>query len=570
MNSVGCPADRLSGLVRGGDSSKSRGHRPGWPTAGTVLFAGAGVDGGKQRAICGLQAWSCPICSTTGRGERRFGDLIRIDNDGSFGTWINLSEGSQGWQPDLVPVEQPLPGAHRIFGDLSGRRTDRPSTATPCSWSSFADAERETDGRQPVHGGRRSDDRHRWPASTPSGTTHSLLPEHRGIGPAQGRTGRQARLQQQPRLRLRSLEPRPRALDRSAARRAAGRWPCSTGRTVPAPRTKSIDFADTLGLAGPAAAPGPVGPPGPGVDDQLPRSTWAPHASVLLLVVPARSGPLSGRGRGLGGIGPVRGHLRRPPKGWATSPGSTPKGAAWPWPCRCTVPVVAGSCLPRGQRHRQPVEAERSGRSTRRPAPSTARPPSSVASTPDLDLVADGAGQADHGGRSTDWVVPLRWPGRRDDLDSWPSARCRRQPVADSGWDSFTPLRRPGRRREAEPGGSCRGGQPIRPAVSPPPAASHPRGSGRAFQRVGGRPGRLVGYQAVPLQVAPDGHQSLVRGVTPSISPLQLTEPLGPPTSTWTTYGSTCRRSSRAPLGLRRRLASPSGVPIGGPTSWRK
>ena len=79
----------------------------------------------------------------------------------------------------------------------------------------------------------------------------------------------------------------------------------------PGTTTKSIDFAAVLGFTGPAAV----------------RDLWAhqdlgsmtsyqvalaPHASVLLSVVPHGPRPLSGRGRGLGRIGPVREHLRRP------------------------------------------------------------------------------------------------------------------------------------------------------------------------------------------------------------------------------------------------------------------
>ncbi len=45
-----------------------------------------------------------------GAGERQFGDLVRIDNDGSFGTWINLSEGTQGWQPIWSQWNNPFLG----------------------------------------------------------------------------------------------------------------------------------------------------------------------------------------------------------------------------------------------------------------------------------------------------------------------------------------------------------------------------------------------------------------------------------------------------------------------------
>ena len=55
-----------------------------------------------------------------GAGERRFGDLVRIDNDASFGTWINLSEGPQSWQPIWSQWNNPFLG-FTGFSDVSGR-----------------------------------------------------------------------------------------------------------------------------------------------------------------------------------------------------------------------------------------------------------------------------------------------------------------------------------------------------------------------------------------------------------------------------------------------------------------
>jgi glucan 1,6-alpha-isomaltosidase len=55
-----------------------------------------------------------------GSAERQFGDLIRIDNDVSFGGWYNLSEGPQGWQPIWSQWSSPFLG-FTGFSDLSGR-----------------------------------------------------------------------------------------------------------------------------------------------------------------------------------------------------------------------------------------------------------------------------------------------------------------------------------------------------------------------------------------------------------------------------------------------------------------
>jgi alpha-glucosidase len=55
-----------------------------------------------------------------GAAERRFGDLIRIDNDVSFGQWYNLSEGTQSWRPSWSQWSSPFLG-FTGFSDLSGR-----------------------------------------------------------------------------------------------------------------------------------------------------------------------------------------------------------------------------------------------------------------------------------------------------------------------------------------------------------------------------------------------------------------------------------------------------------------
>jgi hypothetical protein len=55
-----------------------------------------------------------------GSGERVYGDLIRIDNDASFGTWFNLSGGRQTWQPEWSQWNNPFLG-FTGFADVSGR-----------------------------------------------------------------------------------------------------------------------------------------------------------------------------------------------------------------------------------------------------------------------------------------------------------------------------------------------------------------------------------------------------------------------------------------------------------------
>ena len=60
-----------------------------------------------------------------GSGERQYGDLIRIDNDASFGSWYHLSLGRQTWQPEWSQWNNPFLG-FTGFADISGPRTDHP------------------------------------------------------------------------------------------------------------------------------------------------------------------------------------------------------------------------------------------------------------------------------------------------------------------------------------------------------------------------------------------------------------------------------------------------------------
>jgi alpha-glucosidase len=78
-----------------------------------------------------------------GSGERRFGDLVRIDNDASFGTWINLSEGRQTWQPEWSQWNNPFLG-FTGFADISGRG-QMILDGDPLSMAAFAnDGERQS------------------------------------------------------------------------------------------------------------------------------------------------------------------------------------------------------------------------------------------------------------------------------------------------------------------------------------------------------------------------------------------------------------------------------------------
>jgi glucan 1,6-alpha-isomaltosidase len=76
-------------------------------------------------------------------GERLYGDLVRIDNDASFGTWYNLSGGSQTWQPIWSQWNNPFLG-FTGFSDVSGRG-QLTLDGDPLILRSFAsDTERQT------------------------------------------------------------------------------------------------------------------------------------------------------------------------------------------------------------------------------------------------------------------------------------------------------------------------------------------------------------------------------------------------------------------------------------------
>jgi alpha-glucosidase len=55
-----------------------------------------------------------------GAGERKYGDLVRIDNDASFGTWYHLSSDRQTWQPEWSQWDNPFLG-FTGYSDISGR-----------------------------------------------------------------------------------------------------------------------------------------------------------------------------------------------------------------------------------------------------------------------------------------------------------------------------------------------------------------------------------------------------------------------------------------------------------------
>jgi alpha-glucosidase len=215
-----------------------------------------------------------------GSGERRSGDLVRIDNDASFGTWYDLSEGRQTWQPEWSQWNNPFLG-FTGFADISGRG-QMILDGDPLIMQTFAD-----------DGERQS-----------AISLFTLAGAAIAIGDDADMIGDNAHVFQNPEvLALRKAglvgkpvfnnshgfeyDPSSRDPERWIGQLPDGSWAVAlfNRENGPGTRTKSIDFATVLGITGPAAV----------------RDLWAhqdlgsmtgyqvalePHASVLLLVEP--------------------------------------------------------------------------------------------------------------------------------------------------------------------------------------------------------------------------------------------------------------------------------------------
>ena len=153
-----------------------------------------------------------------GAGERMYGDLIRIDNDASFGTWYHLSGDRQTWQPEWSQWDNPFLG-FTGFSDISGRGQVI-LDGDPLIMQSFAnDAERQSAISLFMMAGA--------PIAIADyvdtiGDNAHVFQNREVLEFRRARVGRQADLQEQPRLRVRPHESRPGAMDRPIARRSVG------------------------------------------------------------------------------------------------------------------------------------------------------------------------------------------------------------------------------------------------------------------------------------------------------------------------------------------------------------
>ncbi|HEX3980411.1 MAG TPA: carbohydrate-binding protein [Acidimicrobiales bacterium] len=213
-----------------------------------------------------------------GSGERLYGDLVRIDNDVSYGTWYDLSEGRQTWQPEWSQWNNPFLG-FTGFADISGRG-QLILDGDPLVMQTFAnDSERQSAIN----------------LFTLAGAPIAITDHIDTIGD-------NAHVFQNPEalaLRNQGLVGKPvfnnshgfeydtssRDPERWIGQLPDGSWAVALFNREDTPQTKSIDFDAVLGLTAPAAV----------------RDLWAhqdlgsmtgyqvalaPHASVLLWVVP--------------------------------------------------------------------------------------------------------------------------------------------------------------------------------------------------------------------------------------------------------------------------------------------
>ncbi len=291
-----------------------------------------------------------------GSGERQYGDLVRIDNDVSFGTWYNLSEGRQTWQPEWSQWNNPFLG-FTGFADISGRG-QMILDGDPLIMQTFANDERAPERHQPLHHGRSR----RSPSpttSTPSATTRHIFQNREVLAL------RKAGLVGKPVFNNShgfEYDPSSRDPERWIGQLPDGSWAVALFNRQDGPGT--VNQVDRLRrrprLHRSGCGSRPLGPRGPGVDDQLSRWPSAPHASVLLSVRPqgpahfqAEVGAWAGSARfentfaGHEGMGYVT--------GLDTEGSSVAVAISVPQRRQSASPV------PRRQRHRQPVDADRTG-----------------------------------------------------------------------------------------------------------------------------------------------------------------------------------------------------------------
>ena len=233
-----------------------------------------------------------------GAGERQYGDLVRIDNDVSYGTWYDLSEGRQTWQPEWSQWNNPFLG-FTGFADISGRG-QMILDGDPLVMQTFAN-----------DGERQSAISLFTMAGAPIAITDQV---DNTIGSAhifqnlEVLALRKAGLVGKPVFNNShgfDYDPTSRDPERWIGQLPDGSWAVAlfNRQNGPGTVTKTIDFATVLGFTGPASVRDLWAHKNLGSMTSY-QAALAPHASVLLSVVPqgpahfqAEVGALAGSAR---------------------------------------------------------------------------------------------------------------------------------------------------------------------------------------------------------------------------------------------------------------------------------
>ncbi len=350
-----------------------------------------------------------------GAAERQYGDLIRIDNDASFGTWYILSEGPQTWQPIWSQWNNPFLG-FTGFSDISGAGQVI-LDGDPVAISSFGnDGERETAISLFTMAGAAlaiTDQINTIGENARFFQNQEILAVHQA-----GLVGKPIYHSTHPF----SVDPTSRDPERWIGQLPDGSWVVGLFNRSDDPATKSIDFASELGLSGPAPARDLWAH-----QDLGTMAAWtvalAPHACSLVKVTPtgpatyqAEVGAWTGTARfenttpGYTGLG-LR-HRARYPRGRGHGDGLGEDSR----------PAHTG--LPRGQRHRFGLVPHGDRLGSRRRAPAGNGDPHS-SERRRLDHLADGEcrhrpGYGRHHGHS---VPDCSRPGQRQRRPVHPGVR---------------------------------------------------------------------------------------------------------------------------------------------------
>jgi alpha-glucosidase len=216
-----------------------------------------------------------------GAAERQYGDLIRIDNDASFGTFYILSESRQTWQPMWSQWDNPFLG-FTGFSDVSG-----PGQVIldgdPVAISSFAnDGERQTAVSLFTMAGAAlaiSDRLDTIGDNARFFQNEEILALHRS-----GLVGKPVYSSSVPF----SIDPTSRDPERWIGQLPDGSWVVGLFNRSNVPATKDIDFSSDLGIRGAAPARDLWAHQELGTMTAW-TVTLAPHACSLIKVTPVGS-----------------------------------------------------------------------------------------------------------------------------------------------------------------------------------------------------------------------------------------------------------------------------------------